>query len=59
MGGVRVVVVAIVEPAVMTLVMLVLVVMLTTRTVSAMDTMREITRPTGRTTLDRFDVRAH
>jgi hypothetical protein len=46
-------------PVVMTV--LVLVVMLTPRTVSAMAmaTMPEITRPTGRTTLDRFDVRTH
>ena len=57
MGGVRVVVVVMAEPVVMTV--LVLVVMLTPRTVSAMATMPEITRPTGRTTLDRFDVRAH
>jgi hypothetical protein len=57
MGGVRVVVVVMAEPVVMT----VLVVMLTPRTVSAMAmaTMPEITRPIGRTTLDRFDVRAH
>jgi hypothetical protein len=59
MGGVRVVVVVMAEPVVMTVP--VLVVMLTPRTVSAMAmaTMPEITRPIGRTTLDRFDVRAH